>query len=384
MALADNNIRQNLESTNDDRKELANHTVTVYFSALGDKENPGEADLLAAEKKTELDLQQSLLESSLLTKLQDKQVTNILSVEAVSLCFRSTMPGLKVPEPPIFMRLGVSSAAFAGLFGAILGQLFITASSRLFLGMRDVGLVLGPPIGAFVMVAFVFFISKRKWLRTLLGITLGVASILEVWNLVRGPGILVGTLRMVRPRFRDSHRMSGAIKRIGCYIAGILLLFLATPKPVYDRESHEKTVKIVVEQWLNQAVILLMCIYHEITLSQSQDNTFDMAAALKKIGKHLTSIYNCPAKDLHFLTSELIQEAQDLGFEGFDGQPAFLESPDNVKSVSRKRSVWKAKMQEKYDSFGYVEEGDEIVVEHEPVIFRGEILKKGVVRKLGT
>jgi len=359
MVLTEKAIKQALESTREMRLQLVDEVVAVYFSALGDNEYPSEADLLAAKKKAELDLRKRLENSRWLSEFFDNQMEEDGSLEGVSLAFNSTIGKLKIPEPARFKELKARSVALAAVLGAILGQLILTPVTRLALGMSDTGLVLGPPLGAFGMVLLIWWVSKSELaIRGLQGL-LGVGSIVElsgggfsnIWRRVRGKSKTKGLL--------------GRIISILVFVSTILILQLAIRRPSYDQESHRKAVRSAIEQWLHEATILLA------VFSKHPPGSPETHDVLGTLGRHFYNLHRCSREHLEDGVSELIQDAQHLGFEGFE---------DATKVQTAK--TWSKQMGDKYETFGHIEEGDKVIIQEVPVILKGEVLSKGLVRKL--
>ena len=88
---------------------------------------------------------------------------------------------------------------------------------------------------------------------------------------------------------------------------------------------------------------------------------------------HATSADNLPG-----LAQDVINAARDAGFEGLEGPVGFGQTANRRDTQVLE---WAESMRERYNVFGHVEAGDVVRVEQEPVVFRGELREKGLVRK---
>lgn len=343
-------ISKALQATKDLRQNLVNEAIASYFSCLPNNDlYPDETEFEGAQRKAESVLKAGLLSPPLLSAITGEKKTGDEHLEALALAFKSIAPPLKIPLSSKFEELRATSVALAALVGALVGMLILTPLLRLALGLQNtVGMFLGAPLGAFGMVCLVRQVSRFPRLRKALQVSLGVAVVVDTGAAVfRGKG------------FR------GLVKRIFVYLPTFFLLRHITPQPKYDRETHKRAVELAVEQWLNGAVTLLACLSARGTTIK-----VDPEEIIRGLAKHVYELRSCPADQFPVAVSELIQEARKLGFEGLELDASGPRSP-----------VWAAEMRDKYNTFGLIEEGDPLLIEREPVILRGEVLEKGLVRK---
>jgi len=241
--------------------------------------------------------------------------------------------------------------------------------------MRDVGIVLGGPLGAFCMVVFVWRVSKSSPLRKFLQGALGVASVAEVWLTVKSYAILPRIWTMLRLR-HTTKGVLGTLKRIILYIAIIFLLAFSKRKPAFDRLSHEQVVRSCIKSWLNMAIPLLVALYG-FSMKPAQVPT-DKEEAFSTLAGYIYALHSATEKDLPATADELIQEAKNFGFEGLEGQPQFFSNVEKREDSL----VWASNLSDKYEAFGDIKEGNAVKVERKPVILGGIVLKRGLVRKI--
>jgi hypothetical protein len=135
-------------------------------------------------------------------------------------------------------------------------------------------------------------------------------------------------------------------------------------------------VRACVEQWVDWAILLLtvLCLHRPGIVESNPDRD----KALRRIGKLVYALHQANPQSLPVVAHELIQEAKNSGFAGLEGLPAFL---DNARA-ERQVLTWKPDLQTKYETFGYIVEGDRVVVEREPAILDGQVVQRGLVRKV--
>ena len=109
-----------------------------------------------------------------------------------------------------------------------------------------------------------------------------------------------------------------------------------------------------------------------------RESKTDKDKALRRLGKLIYSLHQAPAASLPVVAHELIQEAKNSGFEGLEGQPAFVEAGRDEKEIM----TWSPDLQSRYETFGHITEGDRVTVERPAVVFGGQIVQRGLVRKV--
>jgi len=214
--------------------------------------------------------------------------------------------------------------ALAGLIGALGGMFALAPVMRLAFDMRDLGLILGGPLGALLAV----LISQR----------------------------------LLRIRL----------------LAKLLPWVFAGPKPLSGgaRKEYEQSVRVAVEQWTEWAVSMLAILcFHD---AGSRGTPTDKGKAFRRLAKVIYALHQALPETLPVVADELIQEARNSGFEGLEGRPIFLGETESRQSVL----TWKNELQGKYENFGHVAEGDRVSIERPAVVFDGKVVQRGLVRKV--
>ncbi len=112
--------------------------------------------------------------------------------------------------------------------------------------------------------------------------------------------------------------------------------------------------------------------------TRSQDTPADKETAFRKIAGLIYALHRTTPESLSVAADELIQEARNCGFEGLEGSPAFSAGAAGEQSVI----AWTSDLLSKYETFGHVAKGDKVRVERRPVVFDGQVMERGLVRKL--
>jgi hypothetical protein len=306
------------------RRDLLDNAAKEYFETSGLNSNSVAGDFDVAQTRTRSLLKRELFSSTWISAISDGSVIDDRSIAAMALTFDSIAGPLQIPKPFANTEPKAFSVALSALAGAVVGMVVLTPLFRLGFDMRDVGLVLGGPLGAFCMVLIVRRVSRSRFFLKLL------------WRV-----------------FGIEERMPG-----------------------YERRSHEEVVRMSIDQWLNLIIPLLvvLCFYR----SWSPEASTDEEVAFRRLGKLIYAMHSASSESLPVMADELIQEARNCGFEGLEGSPAFLSSVVDLQSVI----FWTNDLQNKYETFGHIAEGDQVKVERQPVIFDGKIKERGLVRKL--
>lgn len=301
------------------RRDLTGNATDHYFVTLDAGSSPEQAQLDIARAAARSLLKKELLSPAWISAVSGGTVSDERTAASIALTFDSIAKPLEIPEPARHTEPGAFGLALSAMIGALLGMVILTPLFRLAFEMPDLGLALGGPLGALCAVLIVHRLGRSRFVLRLLG------------------------------RRRQAR---------------------------YDRQSHEQVVRTLIEQWLNFAVPLLAALCH--WRSQPADAPADRESAFRRIGGLIYALHRTTPESLSVAADELIQEARNCGFEGLDGSPAFLSAAEDKPSVI----AWTNDLLTKYEAFGDVTEGDKVKIERKPVVFDGNVMERGLVRKL--
>ena len=370
MQRLETSIVESLAATLPSRQELVAEATLSYFDSLPADRCPTEDDFEVAARKADLVMRDGVLSQRCVAAATNADSTADGHSEALALAIEPIAPPLKIPTPCMSWQLRASKVAVAALVGTVVGMLILTPLLRLALGLEEtVGMVLGGPLGAFCMVWVVRRTSQIPWLRKTLQAGMAAAAVADTTiAVVRGKGAW------------------GVVKRVCAYIATAFVLRYITAEPTYDRAAHKKAVEHALEQWSHEAVVLLICLSPGC-LAKAKLKA-DPEAVIRRLAKHFYALHGCSPEQLPVAVSELLQEARNTGFEGLDGEPLFGSATappaesTGASADSGTPTLWTTRMSLEYETYGHITEGDPVTVERLPIVLNGEILEKGMVRKV--
>ena len=306
------------------RHELVNRAAKEYFGVLDLVASPTAGDFHAAEASAYAILKQEILSEEAVSLINGGTRLDENDLALVALGFDTISRPLRIPGPVAIAEPKTLMLALAGAAGAVGGMFALAPSMRLAFDMRDLGLILGGPLGAMLAVLIAHRLARVRFLARVLP-----------WVFIR-PGALRGAVR----------------------------------------SQHEKAVRACIEQWVDWAVPMLtvLCLHR----SRAAESGTDRDKALRRIGKLIYALHRAGPESLPVVAHELIQEAKNSGFEGLEGPPAFLETGREEKQTM----IWRNDLQNRYETFGHITEGDQVTVERPAVILGGQIVQRGLVRKV--
>jgi len=318
------NITKAQSATAKLRHKVVDRAAREYLGVLDPIRNPGWGDFEAAEGRAYAVLKQELLSAESIALINDGTRLDDDGLATVALGFDGIARPVRIPGPVMAAETKTVTLAVAGAAGAVGGMLGLAPLMRLALDMRDLGLVLGGPLGALVAVLVVHRLARLRLLTRILP-----------WLFIR-PKALRGAVR----------------------------------------SEHEKAVRVSIQQWADWAVSMLavLCLYR----ADRPGSRTDRDKALRRIGKLIYVLHRAPAESLPVVAHELIQEAKNSGFEGLEGPPAFLQTGREEKETM----TWRNDLQNRYETFGHITEGDQVMVERPAVVLGGQIVQRGLVRKV--
>ncbi len=317
-------ISRACEATSDLRRETVRTAVKEYFRTVGAGGDAATGDFDAARDRALGVLKAGLLSAETLATIAGDRQLDDQALAGLRLGFDAIAKPLRIPPPPVRREPRVFSLALAALVGAAGGMLVLAPLLRWAYDMRDLGFVLGGPVGALLAVLVVHRLSRIRFL-----------------------------LRFLPGLSSEPRSLSGRA-----------------------RKDYEPVVAACAEQWLDGTVpMLTMLCLHSSLAGEPQTNE---DAAFRRIGKLIYALHKAGRESLPVVADELIQEAKNYGFEGLDGPATF--SAD--RGQQQETLVWKGGLGGKYKTFGHIVEGDRVTVERPPVVFEGKVVERGLVRKV--
>jgi hypothetical protein len=301
------------------RKSLVKQAMSEYYRVILSGDSTRENHHATAVTHVQALMKKRLFSSDCLTVLDSKQAKDSHWVNALALAFDAVSRPLAISAPVSTLGPRLMPVAIAGAVGAAAGMMIFTPLAKWTLDMRDLGLALGGPIGAFLVIMLYWRLSGSRVLQWVTG------------------------------------RASPARMDVG----------------------HQQAVaRLAIEQWLDMSLIILtlLCEYASRHVS-GQEGSHQI---LRQLSRKIYSLHHASQDGLAVTADEVIQAARNLGFEGLDGQPEFMVSAQGACETL----VWHASLAGQYEMFGHITDGDSVRVERKPVVLEGKMMSRGLVRKV--
>lgn len=317
-------ISETRHKTDSLRRELTREALSEYTKTLRAGGGTLAANVETAALRARAVLKDRLFSPGWLTVISGEKVIEERFSGRIALAFESVTLPIQIPVPAAADGPKVFALASWACVGAVLGMMILTPLARLGLDMRDLGLVVGGPLGAFLFVMVYGRLAHISFVRSLVS------------------------------------RLMGSSK----------------PGLSYDFKSHERVVRSAIDQWLHSAIAMLVVVCSDRTLLAQGDIATEQV--LGRLSGKIYALHHTPEKGLSVVADELILEARNCGFEGLDGTPSFMED----RSETRAEIKWRDALVRQYRTFGHVEVGDTVWVERKPVVLEGKVIELGLVRKV--
>jgi hypothetical protein len=306
------------------RRAWVDAAVREYSEALSLAGAPSADHFDAAQARATAVVKQELLSGASVATINGGTELNAKELAQLALSFDGIARSPQVPRPVLRAETKTITLALAGMVGTLGGMFALAPVMRLAFDMRNLGLILGGPLGALLAVLISQRLLRIRLLTKLL------------------PWVFAGP----------------------------------TPLSGSARKEYEQSVRVAVEQWVEWAVSMLAILcFHD---AGSRDAPTDKDKAFRRLAKVIYALHQAPPRTLPVVADELIQEARNSGFEGLEGRPMFLGETESQQSVL----TWKNEFRNRYETFGHVTEGDRVSIERRAVVFEGKVVQRGLVRKV--
>lgn len=336
------------------RRRAVEKGVDVYFAYLPPCGVPERSAVESAVRRAEAAASEELLPALLDSIVDEPPPPERRSL--LLLRMEERLPALTLPEPELTSEIPPLRVAAAAAFGAIAGMVLLPALTWALLGSRAAGVFIGAPLGALFGTLAALLLPRSRKLLLLLAAILGLATVREAIRFLGGGAIFSNGWALLRGK-------SGLMKGLALFpLLLATLALLGAREPRFDRKQHEESVRRAFASWTEGAARIAL-----LAASPSAPLQKDEEEAIPLLASRILSLEGACCEDLTAGVSELAAEVRNLGFS--DEHPAVLLR-------------WNEEAAEKYTPFGVVEPGDAVRVEREPLFRNGELLAKGLVRKV--
>ncbi len=350
---------------------LAQQKAKALVQRSGDEDAEAEgADIERFASRCERELVAELTGDAILGKMLDESEVD-RDRGAICADLRQLKRPLKMTPPvPHLLIPPIRYVLLAGI-GAVLGVYTIEPLTRLLLGYCDVGLIIGGPVGAALAVATAGYLVENPAVRRKVMIALGVAA--SAWlamELLAKTPVVGLWQRMVGKKTGVMQKLRAAAAFLGV----VFLLWLARPSRKTLCKQLEKSAEADILAWLRRhldVMVLLAVISRDGTGAASEGpGTPDVTQVPTQLVAALARLADQRAQspDVSALVDEVVQEYEQAGFT----TPESTECP----------TVYCRRLEQYYDAFGLVGEGDPIEVVESPVLGNdGSVVKRGTLKK---
>lgn len=280
--------------------------------------------------------------------------------------FRDLKRPLKIAQIVPFAAIRPTALVVVAAVGAVLGVYLVTPVTRLLLGYREVGLIIGGPIGAALAVWVAANLVSRpalwKWLNRAL-IVGGVAWLATaIWQRVM-------PLRQVWQQLRGTNP-SGmqTLKAAALFLAVLALLCLARPQRREASEQLERSAAADILAWLRHQLDLLA-----LLLSGSPTPPPPPPGTEVQVPSPLIAVIDKLSRchdrgdETSAVVDEIVQEWQQ-----FRGCPA-----------DKPPTFYRPELDEYYELFGLIPVGAPVEVLKEPILAKNGsvVIRRGCLQK---
>lgn len=342
--------------------------VDRYFAALGEGTSagapPGPERLSAARDRLALALDGSLRSGELFALCAGKNPPPPEDSAFLSAHLRELMPEIRLPPPPPpelaprVWAVGLFSAA-----GAAGGHLAGGKLAGFFGHGALTGALAGAAAGALLLTALALFAGgSEKRRRAFLAATAGIALADAAVSLASGA--------FLPYPFRGAK--SPLWKRALIYAGAALALVALKGKGAFDCAAHRAQVDCAVRSRLESAVSLAA-----VLLFRARERRPGLAPQgeeklLAGLAADVRKLVSGPGALEDARLSGLARRLENAGFE--------LASPAGGPE-GPEEFPWDPARADLYETFGYIRRGEAVVVEEEPVVRDGKVLRKGQVAR---
>lgn len=340
--------------------------VRAFLESIGKSETPSDDEINSAMVAVRTALKDRIFHRDTLRAIGKNDIVDDRQIAKLRLEFRPVEEYLQSPQVVYRLDLPPTRLALSAFLGAIAGALIGSPIGIYLLTNKgDVGTLVGAALGAFISTWAIDVASRFKWLSNSLIAALGLATVAEVWAFVS-----------TTPIATIWRRLCGrtSLWRVAVYCLLIALLKITQKRKVLDRTLLEQSVRHNIEHWLPAAYLALGLLINQCSTADERQEDDRIA----QLGKRIIELHHASTVTLSGVAQDVIDAARNAGFEGLDEPADFCRSEDrrDIEVLE-----WSESMRERYNVFGHIEAGDIAQIEQHPVVFRGEVREKGLVRK---
>jgi hypothetical protein len=332
--------------------------VGAFFEALGggDRKSPGPDSLSAATGKLADSLKQTLTSPGVFGALAGGAKPSPRELGLMTLHLDWLLPPIRLPSPDV--SPGELKPLVVAMM-ALLGAVAVSSISEMIPGLAPGSAILIlSALGAFAGTLLAVFLAQNRRARRWFLARVGGLTILGIIALIL-KGSLVPSLPSL-PR-------NPILTRIFFCLGALIVLLLVKGRTVYDAKNYEDVVAARVNDYLASQIPLLAVLMFR--LKGADIGTAEPESSHKELlGEAAYLVSRLKARPVvaeEPLFNQLVRRFENAGFE------------TGSHGGSPRRLVWDESLADRYETFGLIENGRGVVIEEEPVLKDGKIIRKG-------
>jgi pimeloyl-ACP methyl ester carboxylesterase len=264
------------------------------------------------------------------------------------------------------------------LLGAVVGYfflgLFAVSETEAALGR-----LVGSGAGAFLGTLLAVYLAQKNRVRKWILAGVGGLAFFDALGAIFSGALLPSFLSLGK---------SSLLKRLLFYGGAIAVLILVKGKKVYDQKSYQEAVAAKTGDYLAGAIPLILVLMFRLKDGRLGFDADQKSRSNEELPEEVAYIVSRmlgkPELAREPLFTQLLRKLEKAGFEFpavNDSQIAITAAGPRAQLGSGSRGprklAWEASLVDRYEPFGFIEDGRMVIIEEEPVYKNGKVVRKG-------
>lgn len=240
------------------------------------------------------------------------------------------------------LRLSIGTS-----IGCIIGGLFANFIEGLFHFSSSFVSFIGCILGSFIFTYILGKIATNKNLKQRILFFLGISALTEIG---------------IRRFFKVKQSEKKFLKKVAMFFVVIFAILFMKSETTFNKTKYSEVLSANINEWLNYVLLI-----SQILMKLNSNN-----------------VHSSEDKVISFVVSELSKLSDVSNKEDYEREVSYILTylkSMGIGIVNENAKVWNTNLEEFYEKYGLIEEGDELIIEKDPVVKDGIVIKKGLVRK---
>jgi hypothetical protein len=242
--------------------------------------------------------------------------------------------------------------AVAAALGALAGDMLGGAAAVKLGQPLETGIMAGAALGSAAFILLALWLGLNEKVRRAALALIGGAAVFDTASQAALAPIAGG---------------GSYFKRLALYLGAGAALLLIKARPSLERAKTRENALLAISSWLDSAVSLSAVLVRKALAPAGPALKDESEELLAKIVPAVRALLADPALAESPALAELSRRLLNCGYE---------VSP---KESAPAPLLWEDGLRERYDTFGLARAGQKVVVEEEPVVKDGRVVRKGLV-----